>query len=239
MVRAFRRHLGTILITVGAVLIVYALAVVFWRDPVTDAINSYRQHQLQAPLAAVNREYARIVATEDDPPATVTIPVSETLRDAHRVASQFAAEYGKKIGDPIGKIHIGRMGITAIVVQGTDSDSLTKGPGHYETTEFPGQGRTIGIAGHRTTYGAWFRHIDDLKTGDQITLRMPYGTFAYAVTSHKIVKNNDWSIIKDVGYEQLMLSACHPLFTATHRYVVFARLIRVQLIGRHSVTLPT
>jgi sortase A len=237
-VRAFRRHLGTILISLGVVLIAYAAAVVWWRDPITDAINTYRQHQLRAPLAAVDREYARIVATQADPPPTATISVPETLRDAHRLASEFAAEYGKHQGAPIGKIHIGRMGITAIAVQGTDSSSLTKGPGHYENTEFPGQGRTIGVAGHRTTYGAWFRHIDDLRPGDQITLRMPYGVFAYAVTSHKIVANNDWSIIKDVGYEQLVLSACHPLFTATHRYVVFARLIRVQLPGRRSVTLP-
>jgi sortase A len=236
--RALRRHLGTILIAVGVVLIVYAGLVVFWRDPVTDAINAYRQDQLRAPLQRVDREYAQLAAEQPDPPTSAKVPVAPTVAAARRLAQRFSSEFSKQTGAPIGKIHIKRMGITAIMVQGTDSNSLTKGPGHYQNTEFPGQGKTIGVAGHRTTYGAWFRHIDDLKRGDEITLRMPYGVFAYDVTSHKIVSNHDWSIIKNVGYEQLVLSACHPLFTATHRYVVFARLVRIQLPGARAVTIP-
>ncbi len=234
MMRKLRHRTGTLLIATGVLCIVYAAAVVFWRDPVTDAINAYRQRQLAAPLTRVEREYAVIAAAQPDPPPSA--PAVDTIVAARALAARFSREYGRRYGDPIGKIHIARLGITAIVVQGTDSNSLTKGPGHYANTEFPGQGRTIGIAGHRTTYGAWFRHIDDLRKGDQLTLRMPYGVFAYAVTSHRIVDNSDWSIIKDVGYEQVVLSACHPLFAASQRYVVFARLVRIQLTGARAVT---
>jgi len=60
-------------------------------------------------------------------------------------------------GDALGRIQIGKIGIDYVFVQGTDGASLRKGPGHYPTTALPGQGRTVAIAGHRTTYGAPFR----------------------------------------------------------------------------------
>ena len=66
-------------------------------------------------------------------------------------------------------------------VEGTGTSDLRKGPGHYPATPLPGERGTVGIAGHRTTYGAPFRHIDRGQArGDRITLTMPYGRFVYA-----------------------------------------------------------
>ena len=62
------------------------------------------------------------------------------------------------------------------IVKGTDPASLRKGPGIYDHTPFPGAPGTTGIAGHRTTYLAPFRHIDRLKHGDDIEVDMPYAT---------------------------------------------------------------
>ena len=68
---------------------------------------------------------------------------------------------------------------------------------------------------------------------------MPYGTFTYRVLRHKIVDNGDWSIMNKVGFDELVLSACHPLYSASHRYVVFARLVNVKLAGAaRGVNLP-
>ena len=68
---------------------------------------------------------------------------------------------------------------------------------------------------------------------------MPYGTFTYRVMGHKIVDNGDWSIMQKVGYDELVLSACHPLYSADQRYVVFARLANVKLAGAsRGVNLP-
>ena len=72
-----------------------------------------------------------------------------------------------------------------VFVQGTDESSLQKGPGHYPETAMPGDGKTVGIAGHRTTYLAPFRHIDSMKQSDKITLKMPYAIFAYRVKRPK------------------------------------------------------
>ena len=60
---------------------------------------------------------------------------------------------------------------------------------------------------------------------------MPYGTFTYRVLRHRIVDNGDWSIMRKVGFDELVLSACHPLYSAAQRYVVFAKLESVKLAG--------
>jgi sortase A len=96
----------------------------------------------------------------------------------------------------------------------------------------------VAIAGHRTTYGAWFRHIDDIRNGDTITLQMPYATFTYRVQMHQVVPNTDWGIITPQGYDRLVLSACHPLYSASHRWVVFARGVSVTLPGKNGRTVP-
>jgi sortase A len=129
-----------------------------------------------------------------------------------------------RTGDAIGRIVISKIGASYDVVQGTDTASLQKGPGHYPATSLPGLGQTVAIAGHRTTYLAPFRHIDELKPGDQIVLRMPYGEFTYIVQFHRIVLPTALWVTKNVGYDRLVLSACNPLYSAAQRIVVFARL---------------
>ena len=72
-----------------------------------------------------------------------------------------------------------RSACLAVVVAGTDTARLRRGPGHYPATPLPGARGTVAIAGHRTTYGAPFRRLDQLGRGDRIELSMPYGRFTY------------------------------------------------------------
>jgi sortase A len=129
-------------------------------------------------------------------------------------------------GDAIAKITIPAIGVADYVVEGTDTATLRKGPGHYPETPLPGDRGTAAIAGHRTTYGAPFRDIDKLEPGDRIVLDMADGRFVYRVTSERIVDDSDLSVLDSVGYKQLVLSACHPLYSAAQRVVVFARQVR-------------
>jgi sortase A len=122
------------------------------------------------------------------------------------------------------------VNIDYVVVQGTDTATLQQGPGHYPTTALPGEGKTIAVAGHRTTYGAPFNRIDDIAPGDSITLEMPYATFTYEVTEERIVDPKDVGVVDDIGVEQLVLTACHPLYSAAQRYVVFAELTDLSLL---------
>ena len=122
-----------------------------------------------------------------------------------------------------------------ILVNGTATDSLKKGPGRDLETYMPGEGQLVYIAGHRTTYLAPFSHIDHLRAGDVVTLSMPYGTFIYRITHHIIVSSDDLSVLRSTGQEIVALQACHPRFFATHRYIAYARLVRFELPGGRAL----
>ncbi len=111
-------------------------------------------------------------------------------------------------------------------IEGTDAGDLRAGPGHYPGTPLPGQSGTVAIAGHRTTYGAPFRKVDKLRPRDEIVLTMPYGEFTYRVERTRIVPPTAVWVTQRVSYDRLILSACHPLYSAEKRIVVFARLVR-------------
>ena len=127
-------------------------------------------------------------------------------------------------GDAIGRLAIPRLDREYFVIEGTETEDLRKGPGHYEDTPLPGERGTVAIAGHRTTYGAPFWTIDQLDRRDAITIEMPYGTFTYEVEKTKIVEPTELSVLRKVRYDRLILSACHPLYSAAQRIVVFAKL---------------
>lgn len=128
-------------------------------------------------------------------------------------------------GDALGKLLIPAIGVSEYVVEGTDSENLRKGPGHYPDTPLPGQHGTSAIAGHRTTYGAPFRKLDQLEKGDRILAELPYGTFVYRIDRTQIVDDSALWVTKGVGHDQLVLTACHPLYSAAQRIVAFARLV--------------
>lgn len=129
-------------------------------------------------------------------------------------------------GDSIGRIRLPSLKRSYFVIEGTKTGDLRKGPGHYGDTPLPGQRGTVAIAGHRTTYGAPFRSIDKLRRGDPIRIEMSYGRFTYRVEKTRIVDPSEVSVKRKVAYDRLILSACHPLYSAAQRIVVFARLER-------------
>jgi sortase A len=228
------------------VLVAYAAAVVLWRDPATDLYARWQQQRLDDALAKEFVEFrAAAVPVAYDPGAPDAEPLdgkrqaaaAEDLQAA--VAANARRLEGRlRLGQPLGRIEIPELGVEAVFVHGTRwAQDLSRGPGHYKETSLPGRGRTAAIAAHRTTFGAWFRHIDELKRGHLIRLRLPYGTFRYRVFAYEVVESNDWSIIRNRGFDTLVLSACHPLYSADNRWVVYARLVRVKPLRGAPYTL--
>ena len=214
-VRPVLRFIASVLITSGILMLADAVLTVTWQEPV----SAYFAGQEQAGLKKELKRDAPQVALDVAQLRSIPNPLVRLQRLAERSRKR------AQTGHAIGIIRIPKIGRRDAVVQGTDTDSLRKGPGHYPATNFPGQGGTVAIAGHRTTYGAPFNEVDKLKPGDQIVLEMPYGKFTYAVKDTKIVDPSDLGVVDRVpGPEQLVLSACHPLYSASQRIIVFARL---------------
>jgi len=232
-VRRLLRPFGTVLIVVGLLAVVWAGVVWAWRDPFTSLYTTYEQHRLSSRLDERMQQFS--LRLRPDTPAagegtgqTAAARRKQLADDARR----FGSETGQ--GDAIGRLIVPRLGLRSVVVNGTDSASLRKGPGRYLGSTMPGQGGLVYIAGHRTTYLAPFSHIDDMRPGDPVTIEMPYGTFRYRVTGHQIVAATDLSVLRSRTRELLALQACHPRFFATQRYIVWARLVRESSVQTDS-----
>ena len=216
--------LSVALITAGIVIAADVAMTLAWREPLSTLYGSIQQSKAADSLDKLKLEFPEPAAVHD------TTDRSRQISDrARKLADDFAGKV--ETGNGIGRIKIPSIGVDIVVVQGTDTASLQKGPGHYPDTGFPGQGKTIGIAGHRTTYLAPFRKINDIADGDEITLEMPYGTFVYTVQKHEIVDPSQVEIVDNVGYERLVLTACHPLYSAAERWAVFAKLERIDSLS--------
>ena len=230
-----RRRLGIVLAALGILVAAYGAAVVLWRDPATDLYARWKQHELDEALQEAFAEQKPIVT-----PQAAVEDGGEVETEAERLAAERLAvaraanalHRELKLGKALGRLTVPRLDLKTVFVHGTRwRQDLAQGPGHYPQTSLPGVGRTMAIAGHRTTFGAPFRHIDKLRRGDPITVAMPYATFHYRVFKHEIVDSDDWSVIRDRGFDTLVLSACHPLYSAEQRWIVYARLVKVDPAG--------
>ena len=215
IMRPVLRFIASVLICSGILMLIDAALTVTWQEPVSAYFAQRSQDGLN------NELKLELPQVEADKRLVASIR-NERLR-LKRLAT--LARKRARTGHAIGTIRMPSLGAHYAVVEGTDTDSLRKGPGHYPDTNFPGEGGTVAIAGHRTTYLAPFNAIDKLGTGDEIILDMPYGKFTYVFEKQQIVDPTDLAVVDRVpGAERLVLSACHPLYSASQRIIVFARL---------------
>jgi sortase A len=226
--RRLRFAAAAALALAGIVLLAEFGVTLAWQDPLTYLRARASQRRLSRELSAL--EHRRASQTER--------AILRHLHVARRRHAYLAARLARTTapGAPLGRIWIPRLRARFVFVAGTAEYDLKLGPGHYDDTVLPGRHGTVGIAGHRTTYLAPFRHIDELRPGDRIVLAMPYGRFTYRVTRHAIVAAGATWVLNATRHDQLVLTACHPLYSAAQRYVVFARpvLARASAIARHS-----
>ncbi|HVM17798.1 MAG TPA: class E sortase [Gaiellaceae bacterium] len=213
--RRLVRLTGTLLALAGLALLAWAFTVWRWEDPVTSLYTHLEQRNLARGYDEVAAGYA--VAPTATAGGKLDVPAA-------------AKAYRKALrpGGPVGRLRIPKLGITTMVVEGTDDETLKRGPGRYRQLYLPGEGELVYLAGHRTTYSAPFSRIDELRPGDEVVLEVPYARFVYRVVRHRIVADTEVSVLKSGGEELLALQACHPRFFATHRYIAYAKPVRVE-----------
>lgn len=211
------RALSTVLIAAGGMLTVDAGLTVVWQEPVTALQTKLRQDGLRSDLD-------RLAAA--GPTVVERRALAALGRDDRRRVALMARSLRRRTpdGGAVGRLRIPRIGADFVVVKGSAPADLRKGPGTYDQTGLPGAPGTVAIAGHRTTYLAPFRHLDELRPGDPITVQMPYARLTYRVEHTQVVAADALWILRRGSYDRLVLTACHPLFSAAQRLVVFARL---------------
>jgi sortase A len=210
-----RHRLGTLLLVVGIGVLVWTATVYLWKDPFTTAYTAYEQRRLESNLDEQFESWrpaAEPVVRPGNPK-----PQDDLGRDARRF------RLTSEDGDAIARLRVPRLDLNLVVVNGTSTSDLRRGPGRHMESFMPGEGKLVYVAGHRTTYGAPFSNIDQLEPGDKISVELPYGSVEYRVTSRRIVDDNDVSVLESRGREELVLQACHPRFFASERYLVYAR----------------
>ena len=224
------RWLAISMIALGGLALVDGAITLLWQEPISALIARLHQDHLSGDLRKAERA----------PPTVAEASVLSGIASERRRISYLAHELERRAGngDAVGRIVIPRINASFVVVKGTGTSELESGPGIYGPRQYPGTsfpgvlGTTTAIAGHRTTYLAPFRHIDELRAGSRILLEMPYAHLTYTVIGQRVVSPEDvTAAVGRVGYSRLVLSACTPLFSAAKRLLVFARLTRTVPVG--------
>ena len=207
---------GKVLIGAGVLLLLFT-AYQIWGTSIQEA---HTQSQLRSTLVheTNNQQIRRAL---DEASALDKLPTGPPVTAPH---TGDPAE-----GDPVGDIRIPSIGVNQVVVEGTDTPDLRKGPGHYIGTPMPGQVGNASIAGHRTTYGHPYYNLDGVKKGDAIVVTTLQGIFVYDAISSEVVSPSDSKVIDNVPANWLTLTTCNPRFSASTRLIVHAQLAHSQL----------
>lgn len=198
---------GELLITLGALLLLFVVWQLWWTDVTANREQATITHQLERDFGAPSKP------GQPDPLASLShVP----------------------LGKAFAIIRIPRFGATNArpVLEGTSADILDKGYGHYVGTAEPGAVGNFAVAGHRTTYGRPLHDIDKLRDGDRIVVETKRTYFVYAVQRHVIVTPDHVEVVAAVPQHPgqtptvryMTMTSCHPKYSASQRYVVFATL---------------
>jgi len=239
--RTALRGLGQTLITCGVVLLLFCV----YELKVTGLVTARDQHRLGD---ALRRSWAEPPARPDPSPTVAPAPTPTALPSAGPTSPPAAPPAGPppaaqpvaapELGDAIAVLHVPALaGFDPwVVVEGTSVEDLKSGPGRIRGTAQPGEVGNVVLSGHRTTYGAPFARLDELRPGDRVVLETRDRWFTYSVTGTQIVSPYAIEVTYPVPgrrgatpTEQLLtLTTCHPRYSARQRMVVQATLTAEQ-----------
>ena len=219
------RALANALILIGILFLLDVVVTMLWQEPLTAIYASIEQGELHGALKRL----------ESGIPSEALAAQLALVHDEQKRIGLLAAqlEAGARSGSAVGEIDIPRISASFALVKGTGTEELEEGPGiywhgEYPQSHFPGSAGITAIAGHRTTFLAPFRHVEELRPGDQIIITMPYARFVYRVQRTRVVVPEDVSAVMHPGRGvRLVLSSCNPPFSAAQRILIDAGLASV------------
>jgi sortase A len=222
---------GRMLVTVGVLILLFVAYQLWGTGYFTERAQRDLRHQFEQEL----RDNPTVVSTTTSAPPSTTGAAPTTTVPPTTVPRVLPV---LQEGGVVGEIRIPKIGVDKFIVQGTARDDLAQGPGHYPATPLPGQLGNVAIAGHRTTHSKPFYDLDQLRPGDDIVIRMRYGTYTYRMYQQLIVKPSDVSVVGPTKDAELTLTTCNPRYSARQRLVVKARLVVNRSTAPARATVP-
>ncbi|GAC1530652.1 MAG: hypothetical protein NVS3B12_05470 [Acidimicrobiales bacterium] len=230
-VRSLLRGFGKSCISVG-VLILMFVAYQLWGTGFAEQRAQDRLRHQFATIGLPSRSPTTApltTAPPTEPPPTVGDgpTTTQTAPTPAPTGAPVPAMPAASEGAAIGLLRIPSIGVNVAVVEGVGVDDLKDGPGHYPRTPYPGQAGNAAIAGHRTTYGAPFYRLDELKTGDDLFVATKASSvpWHYKMVSAHDVDPSEVSVLNPTTDNILTLTTCTPRFTAAKRLIVVFKLI--------------
>ncbi len=191
-----RRHVSTLLLIIGVLLLGYV---------------GYQKFTID-----------RTLSTELEKAKAVVVEAEEQKKTAEPEATDTeAVPVTFKEGETLGFLSIKSLDMELPLLEGVTDKTLAKGVGHHPETAFPGQGDRIFIAGHNDTT---FSKISELEPGDEVELYLADGSYRYVMRSSEIVDDEDTRVLAATGTESLVISTCYPFYNianSTERYLIF------------------
>ncbi len=231
--------LGELLITLGVLVLLFVVWQLWWTDVVAGREQARQVTSLEQQWEHPSRPGA---AASPDGSTVTTGPSATAPRPTQRPDrptvddDPLVSFTGIPKGQAFAIIRVPRFGddYARPILQGSGTEELKHGVGHYVGTAMPGQVGNFAIAGHRTTYGRPFHDIDKLRPGDAIIVETKRDYYVYRMRRHTIVRPWQTEVIAPVPEhpgEQprarwLTMTSCHPKYYATYRWIAFAKFDR-------------
>ncbi len=158
-------------------------------------------------------------------PTTSSAPANPTPFEGTTAQTAVPSTAGPSvlpIGEPMGRIEVPRLHVSAAVANGDDDGTLSVAIGHLPDTPFPWEAGNSALAGHRDTF---FRQLRNIRVGDDMRVATPYGDFTYQVSRTLIVTPDDLSVLEPTAEPTLTLVTCYPFSYVGHapkRFIVQA-----------------
>ena len=213
-----RLRVTRLVLLMAGVALIAGAAVVLYLAYADDLRYALSQRELAAAVPAT-------------PVATQTVESTSTLDFSGWTEEDLAYWHGLHEGQVFGRLVAAKAHINDMVVKGAERDDLAEGPGWIVQTDPPGAEGNCGISGHRTTHGAPFRNLDDLKIGASIDLYSPYRRYTYIVDRILRVTPDHVEVVAHTVEPRLTLTSCDPPGSASKRLVVQGHLVAVVRIA--------
>lgn len=223
MMRLLLRVVGELTVTLGALVLLFALWQGWWTDVRANAASDQ----------ALDQVAARFADPSDDPVAPAAPEGDEGPTGPTEVVEPPSSGYVHD--QAIAIVHLPTIGERRVVREGTDAEVLNQGVlGHYPGTAAPGEVGNFALAGHRTTYGRPLWDLGEMEPGDPVVVETEAGYHVYRLERLEVVEPSRWQVLAPVPDHpdatpteaSMVLTACHPRFSAAERLIGYAVLDR-------------